>query len=192
MHSVPHFPKLLPGNQTQFYPLGGLENGQIFFCLTLPVSQIDGVIGNALQYTKPNIYEAQIPAAMHGSLLTLVDVVSNNATKTKPPWYTLHQLRTVGGVDLTVFVKGIKFRKDIYSAWIAQKLATGLDVQSWLQGKHPLSSDCAGKYEVYNVVGKELTRERYNYTNDHSKWANGIEVQWTCVSDLNRTVSINI
>lgn len=112
VHSVPHFPKHVKGqSQEGYYPFGGLENGQLFLCLSLPREQIDAVIGNALLYTKPHIYNYSIPAAMNSLLPKLEDIVVKNATQTQPPWFTLSQVKTNDGLDFMVFVKGVKFRK---------------------------------------------------------------------------------
>jgi len=77
-HSVPHF----PGNLSiaSAYPPGGLENGQMFFCLSLTVQEIDR-IGSVLEYTKPDIYNYNIPAQFGSLLPQLVEVTSKKWNK---------------------------------------------------------------------------------------------------------------
>ena len=109
VHSVPHFPA---NSKTSFYPPGGLENGQMFLCLSLNLTMIDS-IGQALELTKPDIYKYSMPDSIAPLLPQLTQVVRNNVSKKSPPWYTTFQIET-GDLDLTVFVKGPKFHRGKY------------------------------------------------------------------------------
>jgi len=107
-HSVPHFP-IYNSTSTEFgYPLGGLINGQMFLCISIPISQVDNV-GEILQYTKPDLYGSQVPKEMETKLPKFLAAI-NNATVTSPPWFK--QFAFNGGqYPFKVFVKGPKFHR---------------------------------------------------------------------------------
>ena len=110
LHSVPHFPLL---EKNYGYPSAGLRNGQVFFCLSLNKSQIDG-IGNILMYTRPNIYNFSLPNTMKKIFPTLAKVVNKERVR-NPPWNYFTNLN-VGNVDgsvlsLSAFTKGPKFQR---------------------------------------------------------------------------------
>jgi len=107
-HSVPHFPLLKEGEGFS-YPIGGLENGQLFLCLSLNASQVDS-IGEALLYTKPDVYKFSIRNELVPVLPKLTRVARDNATRKSAPWFTTLRLQA-GSLDFTAFVKGPKFRK---------------------------------------------------------------------------------
>ncbi|ODN04457.1 Deoxyribonuclease-2-alpha [Orchesella cincta] len=187
-HSCPHFPNIQAENFSSSYPVGGLINGQMFFCMSLGnVSNVD-VVGTVLQYTKPLIYNYTIPTEMEKLLPQLTQVATKNATVEQAPWFNTFKLQA-GDLNLTVFVKGPKFHKEIYSAWIAPEYETSLDVQSWLNGAHPFPSNCtSNQFPVFNVLSKTVGGQSFSYTDDHSKWAVSANssAPITCVGDLNR------
>ncbi len=106
-HSLPHFPNLDPA--FPFYPPGGLENGQMFLCLSLELPLLDR-LGEALELTKPRLFRSSIPPPLRPLLPRLTDVVMKNRTKTRAPWFTTIPLRA-GNLNFTLFVKGPKFRR---------------------------------------------------------------------------------
>jgi len=73
-HSVPHFVSLEKTNLHYSYPFTGLENGQMFFCFSLTLPQLDS-IGRILEITKPNVYNYSIPESFKSILPTLYQVV---------------------------------------------------------------------------------------------------------------------
>ncbi|CAL8092958.1 unnamed protein product [Orchesella dallaii] len=187
-HSCPHFPNIAAENFSSSYPPGGLINGQMFLCMSLGNPSNVDVVGKVLQYTRPLVYNYTIPTTMQQLLPQLTLVATKNATVKQAPWFTKYELQA-GELNLTLFVKGPKFRKEIYSAWIAPEYETSLDVQSWLNGAHPFASNCSSpKFPVLNVLSKVLGAQNFSYTDDHSKWAVSASTDnpITCVGDLNR------
>jgi len=80
---------------------------------------------------------------------------------------------------------------EIYGDWISGKLSTALDVQSWLNGAHPIHSNCNATFPARNILTKRISNETFSTVNDHSKWAGGTLLgnPWICVGDLNKMVS---
>lgn len=193
-HSCPHFPDPAAQNFSASYPTGGLINGQLFLCMSLENPAIVDTIGIMLQYTKPFVYNYSIPNRLKSLLPQLTKVAEENATIKNAPWFhTFEMNTTMDQLQLKVFAKGPKFRKDIYSAWIAPEYESSLDVQSWLNGQHPLGSNCTSSIcPVYNVLIKNQAGQNFSYTDDHSKWAVSLkpEKPLTCIGDLNRMVKM--
>lgn len=189
-HSCPHFPDLASENFTSSYPQGGLINGQMFLCMSLGNASSVDVVGRVLQYTKPFVYNYSIPTTMESLLPELSKVAEKNATVRKQPWFNTFHLEAAN-FSFTVHAKGPKFRREIYSNWIAPEYNTGLDVQSWLNGAHPYMSNCTSDTcPVLNILTKTINSQNFSFVDDHSKWAVSTvkEKPVTCIGDLNRMV----
>jgi len=212
------------------YPKTGYTNGQIFLCLTLNVSQVDG-IAEVLTYTRPNIFNYSLPKSLSALLPNLSNLVRRRSVAVRsPPWFKLIQLR-VERLEFLIFAKGPKFRRgklkqnkvehfpttssilastltyfpinndkegtdagiftffsEIYADWIAPELQSSLNVQSWLNGPNPFSSNCSSNLTVHNILLKDLDGQDFSAHSDHSKWAVGTEAgnPYACIGDLNR------
>jgi hypothetical protein len=106
-HSCPHF--INQEGPSFAYPPGGLENGQMFFCLSMNISQIDE-IGNILKYTRPKVYGYSASDSMKSLVPTLLDVAQNQTVVKKAPWFNTFLMGT-HGLPVTVFAKAPKFRR---------------------------------------------------------------------------------
>lgn len=191
-HSCPHFPDTMAENFSSSYPTGGLINGQMFFCVSLQNASSVDKIGLFLEYTRPFVYNHSIPASLEPSFPQLTRVAKLNETVKTAPWFTKASIDT-GDLQLEVFAKGPKFRREIYSAWVAPEYEVGLDVQSWLNGPHPFMSNCtSNESPVFNVLMKKLAGQNFSHSDDHSKWAVSLNETKpvTCIGDLNRMVLI--
>ena len=53
-----------------------------------------------------------------------------------------------------------------------------------------MDSNCnSTRYQVLNIVDKQVRTHRFTTQKDHSKWAISERGEWTCISDLNRMVN---
>ncbi|CAG7734702.1 unnamed protein product [Allacma fusca] len=183
-HSVPRFPQTNASHYV--YPASGENNGQMFFCISLTPDNIEK-IGDTLLHTKPIVFEYAIPNGLRSLYPNLVKIVEKkrNSKLATSNIFLLNE----HGLNLTIFAKGPKYEKDIYSDWIAPKLQSNLKVQSWLNGANSMFSNCTQKYQILNISEKKLERHAFSTRKDHSKWAISDEGKWTCISDLNRMVS---
>jgi hypothetical protein len=107
VHSVPHFPLLSASGYN--YPHTGLANGQLFLCLSLNLSQVDG-IGDVLSYTRPNFFGSSLPPPLSSLLPKLSKVVRKGAWRRAGPWFKRFHLYA-GGLNFSVFAKGPKFQQ---------------------------------------------------------------------------------
>ncbi|CAG7733893.1 unnamed protein product [Allacma fusca] len=182
-HSIPHFPRV---SKTFEYPPGGLDNGQMLFCLSLPLNTINEVLGGALEYTKATFYNSSIPASLESQLSKIQGVIKYNKTASGV-YYNQYEIG-VSDLKISVFAKGPKFHREIYADWIAPYYNSSLNVQSWLNGAHAYLSNCTLNCSVYNVMKKTILGQGFTFNDDHSKWAVGQNQnsELTCIADLNR------
>ncbi|XP_069783511.1 deoxyribonuclease-2-alpha isoform X2 [Narcine bancroftii] len=186
VHSTPHFPPKT--GESYWWPHSGLKNGQSFLCVTYPYSQFND-IGTQLLYNNPQIYDHSIPPSFAEDLPDLRSAMAGKHKKT-PPWNRKVILSSVKGKQFISFAKYKDFGDDLYSGWVAEVFQSDLMVESWLNSRHTLSSNCSAQYAVYNVERIEFPLGiTFSSHVDHSKWCvtrPGWGSEWTCIGDINR------
>ncbi|XP_075226785.1 deoxyribonuclease II isoform X2 [Lycorma delicatula] len=193
IHSVPNFPPSANNSNRYSFPNSGLKNGQSFLCISLSASNIDN-IGTQLQYNQINVFWKNITKDLSEQYPKLAGAA--NGTKIKrAPWNNLITLTSVAGNEFYSFAKSAKFKKDLYEDWVALELKTDLFVETWLNGRGRLDSNCSLTYKVKNVDKVQLCQvsqcSAFVSSKDHSKWAVSATKNnpWLCVGDINRAKS---
>nr|XP_034182036.1 plancitoxin-1 isoform X1 [Osmia lignaria] len=204
IHSVPSFPPVpntgiqtRPQNKenitntgTYSYPESGTFYGQSFLCISLDGDQMD-IVGKQLRYNEIAVYAKNIPDKL-GEQYPVLKNASDQKHVKSPPYTSKVIVKSVGNTEFTSFAKCEKWLKDIYEDFIAPKLQANLYVQSWLNGRGKLPSNCTRRNRVYNVNSLELEAANVDFTSsrDHSKWAitvkNKTNHHWVCIGDINR------
>ncbi|XP_032868179.1 deoxyribonuclease-2-alpha-like [Amblyraja radiata] len=186
VHSTPHFPP--PAQESYQWPSSGRRYGQSFLCVTYPYSQFQE-IGTQLLYNSPHVFDHSIPPSFAKDLPDLQRAAAGEHKKT-PPWARKVVLSSAAGKQFTSFAKHKNFGADLYKDWVADVFQSDLFVQSWLNCRRALPSNCSGQYAVYNVEGILFPKGAAFSTHvDHSKWCMtrpGGGSSWTCIGDINR------
>ncbi|XP_012275378.1 plancitoxin-1 [Orussus abietinus] len=207
VHSVPHFPPAskTSENQTQSknvqlnshnipdsqygYPASGRNYGQSFLCISVEKDQINN-IGQQLIYNQVVIYDKNFPLPYKQSYPSLNELVNRVWIK-DPPYNHKSLIQSLGAFGFLTFAKSDKWQKDLYDDFVAPALKSDMLVQSWLNGRGKLPSECNGT-KVMNIQSLVLEKANVNFksTHDHSKWAivvnNNKNNSWTCIGDINR------
>ncbi|XP_005800589.1 deoxyribonuclease-2-alpha-like [Xiphophorus maculatus] len=184
-HSTPKFPTY---RSTEFWPSSGNANAQTFLCVTFPYQQFKE-IGLQLMYIHAYSFDSEIPKTFHEELRC---VAQRSCYPKQKPWFSVERLKSAAGSTFTSFAKYTRFKDDLYSGLIVNKVSENLFVKSWGKLSKPLSSNCSSRlnHHVYNVKEVELQkRKAVSDTVDHSKWSVTSDGGWTCISDMNREVS---
>ncbi|GLV35723.1 Deoxyribonuclease II [Carabus blaptoides fortunei] len=185
IHSVPHYPP----TDTYNYPESAYRFGQTFLCISFNLSSIND-IGKQLQYNQPIIYKSAISTGLVQQLPDINAAIKNETVKVTP-WYRLVILRSTGNEEFLSFAKCSKYGKEIYKDWVSIALKNNLFVESWLDGKGKLPSNCSKVYRVRNIEGIRLPfNVSFSSTHDHSKWTITEDIlhtcKWICIGDINR------
>ncbi|KAK2154751.1 hypothetical protein LSH36_258g01004 [Paralvinella palmiformis] len=143
VHSVPKFP---PDASVHYlYPESGSYFGQMFLCVTYKYSSLDE-IGKQMAYIYPEIYDYNLPESFEAANPNLIPVVHGKHVAS-PPWNRSTTLVSEGGQKFTSFAKFTDFDADLYHDWVAPYYKSDIYVESWLNGIHPMSTNCTGKYK---------------------------------------------
>ncbi|XP_007542488.1 deoxyribonuclease-2-alpha-like [Poecilia formosa] len=184
-HSTPKFPTY---RSTEFWPSSGNANAQTFLCVTFPYQQFKA-IGLQLKYIHAYSFDSEIPKTFPEELRC---VAQRSCYPTQKPWFSVERLKSAAGSTFTSFAKYSRFKDDLYSGLIVNKVSNDLFVKSWGKLSKPLSSNCSSmlSHHVYNVKEVQLQkRKAISDTVDHSKWCVTSDGGWTCIADMNREVS---
>lgn len=184
IHSVPHFPSI--DDLGYRYPQTGQMYGQTFLCVSLNKENLNEV-GNQLMVNWVYVYDHKL----NGNFSTIYPNLSIVAQmKQIQTVQRKTVLTSVENVQFTSFAKSSKFKKDLYSKWVAQVLRAELFVETWLH-EFRLPSDCSGHFEVHNIKEISITGSHCQFHNgkDHSKFAvsGDINNPWFCIGDINRS-----
>lgn len=188
IHSVPNFPKITEGVRYE-YPESGLKYGQIVFCATFGINQLDK-IKKYVSDQEPNIYHIY-PTTQAWTM----PLREHTNGKVQHDGVMVDKL-TGKGNNYRSFAKSSNFQDDVYLNVIAADLDTSLLVSTWRRTSGRLRSECEGKNTVENIVqmnfnlgsqGEVIVKN----TSEHGKWAisKGRETNHVCVATLNNEES---
>ncbi|XP_012152333.1 deoxyribonuclease II [Megachile rotundata] len=203
IHSVPNFPPVPnTGIHTRItnkenvtnsgkynYPESGTFYGQSFLCISLDGDQLN-VVGKQLMFNEIAAYAKNIPEKFSEQYPALKNATIRKHIKS-PPYNNKAVLKSSGNVEFISYAKCEKWQKDIYEDFIAPQLQSNLYVQSWLNGRGKLPSNCSRR-KVFNVKSLNLKAADVDFSSsrDHSKWAitvkNKTNHHWVCIGDINR------
>lgn len=184
-HTIPHFPSF--PEKGYVYPDSGKVNGQTALCVTYKYEQFLHIV-KQLVYMNPRFFNCSVPSAFLPHFAQLSQLCQG----TEPPIGTdrrIEQLVSAKGEKFTSFAKSSLFVDDIYTGWVAQRLAVDLLVETWQTGRHALPSNCTLSQHTMNIRRIRLPRPAlFLSRHDHSKWAvsRDQQKQLTCLGDLNR------
>ncbi|KAF2905818.1 hypothetical protein ILUMI_00354 [Ignelater luminosus] len=175
-------------NKTGFYPPNGLRFGQNFLCISLDVTNLNKV-GVQLEYNEANVFYKNVPEHLKSVYFNYIDphIAKTHRLREKK----LEKLSSLQDITFFSFAKKGSFRKDLYLDWVAPTLHSNLYVQTWLNSKNPLPSNCNKNYSVNNVEHLRFNQFELSFktTIDHSKWAVSARrspKKWICIGDVNR------
>ena len=181
-HSIPRFPA---GPMLVGYYSGLGSNAytyaQHMACYSLSLGALD-TLAHMATLTVADIYDTRVSARSGTWLRALASGVVS-----KEPVCNYTSVQTVGGMDLVYFAKSSQWNNELYSACIAPKLKTSLVTETWIRGS--AEGPFCGVYSVYDSQLLNFTGETWKETQDHSKWAVGLNTSWVCTSDINRMLS---
>jgi deoxyribonuclease-2 len=168
VHSCPHFPA------TGSY--GGLADteekyAQSFLCVSLSAGQLDAV-GDAFFLNRPYVYDSAVTEDIASAAPALAAYL-NNGDYSRDAIGNVTDIRTRGGMGMTLFSKTRYWDKDLYGDLVAPTFSSDLLVESWMNGVGPLPSWCKPQYQ-YNTIdirALSLAGQSWTETQDHSKWA---------------------
>ncbi|XP_061184095.1 deoxyribonuclease-2-alpha-like isoform X2 [Saccostrea echinata] len=185
--SIPHFPP--PRSFGFSYPDSGEVYGQSIFCVSLQYSAIESV-AKIMTFTYPKFYDHYLPPSFSSENPIMTGVLSGSQKHvTSPPFQLETTLHTTDGVVLHNFAKSNDFEKDLYDAWINERINHDLFVETWQNGRGPLESNCTERYKVYNIQKIRFPNGDFKETKDHSKWAVSRTGSWICIGDINRQLT---
>uniref|UniRef100_A0A8C6TZG0 deoxyribonuclease II n=1 Tax=Neogobius melanostomus TaxID=47308 RepID=A0A8C6TZG0_9GOBI len=184
-HTIPHFPSF--PEKGYIYPDSGKANGQTALCVTYRYEQFIHIV-KQLAYTKPRFFNCSVPSAFLPDFTQLSQLCEDIELPIDTD-RRVEQLVSAKGEKFVSFAKSSLFVDDIYTGWVAQRLAVDLLVETWQREKHALPSNCSLPQHTMNISRIRLPGStRFLSRHDHSKWcvSQDHEAQLTCLGDLNR------
>jgi len=193
IQNVPKFPT--PAAQGYKYPKTGFKYGQMMICVSFKTTSFKE-IGMQLSYTKPNIYDSNLPAQWQETYSEIHDIIQGKFSESKSSTSRLAQLISLNGEKYLHFGKNAKFGHDLYHTFVATELKVNLNVATWQHGKKNLGPSCKGTYRVTDIRKVKIdvpTRSPISFLNleDHSKYviSEKNDKPYVCVGDINRQYS---
>uniref|UniRef100_L7LX70 Putative deoxyribonuclease ii n=1 Tax=Rhipicephalus pulchellus TaxID=72859 RepID=L7LX70_RHIPC len=189
-HSVPQF----VGNlKTGYhYPNSGRENGQLFFCLSFRISDLE-TIATHLHVQAVHVYQnmSRKWAAGYPKFSALL----KRKYDQDPKILKINLLRTTGNRRVLAIAKSPRLFRDIYEEEMETQMKDSIVVQSWRNGiGGAQESYCKSRYTVTNVEQLQISTQggqvSFSSREDHSKWYITRTKEMFCFSTLNRMVSI--
>lgn len=184
LHTTPHF--VLPPSSTSAYsfPSNEADYGQTFLCVSLPFSAIETIAAQML-YTKPEIYDSNVPASLAAQLPTLAKAISGQHITT--PTANVVTMQTIGGWVFDYLVKTSTWGQDFYAGLVAPHYNVNLYIETWMRPK--MASVCS-PLQVLDVNALQfpgVADASFGETKDHAKWAisTSSSSPLACQSDMN-------
>eukprot|EP01125_Pyxidicula_operculata_P001528 TRINITY_DN11390_c0_g1_i1.p1 TRINITY_DN11390_c0_g1~~TRINITY_DN11390_c0_g1_i1.p1 ORF type:complete len:342 (+),score=70.99 TRINITY_DN11390_c0_g1_i1:62-1087(+) len=191
VHSVPKFPDFVSNGYS--YPDPQAIYAQSFICVSF-TSSMYGAVMNSLNYNQPQVYDFFIPPTQLSAMRLLDSVCAANFTA--DPNFHTEALKTTSATPFTVFSKTRQWDNDLWEVAVEPKYATGMNVNTWLNGVGSMPSCCPSSknctYPSMNVATISLKGTTWPTSKDHSKWAvstAGSAAKVVCVGDINRQYS---
>ena len=216
VHSVPAFPPYLKDGYAGFGKYASTHYGQSFLCLSLNTTAFQ-TVGTLMSVNYPYVHDSGVPDAIASAVPAFAAWLQGNHTTAAVA--TQAPLSTLGGNTFTAFAKTKYWGKELYEDLVAPAFKTGLKAETW-QRQDKLPSFCKPDYgyDVENIQEVKVpsstaafaagsngshnatspnnhavghTGNSWKTTDDHSKWAVGIEggAQVGCIGDINRMSS---
>lgn len=179
-HSVPLYPAG-PSRVPSYTGLGhnAYTYAQHMACFSTTVADMNrlAVLG---QLTVVGVYDKRISAASPSGLLALGAGVVNRAG-----FCNTTNFMTGNGTEVRYFAKSSQWNNELYAMCIAPHLASALVAETWIRGS--ATGPYCGSYPVLDVSTVNFSVGfAWKETQDHSKWAVGLDGDWVCPSDINR------
>ncbi|XP_064478847.1 deoxyribonuclease-2-alpha-like isoform X2 [Ornithodoros turicata] len=191
-HSMPKFVENLFGGRYTF-PDNARENGQAIMCVTFKTSQLN-VVGKHLRMQYANVYERGSPQYLRDRLPQMDLLFKDSFIRGHTRKLYVESVTSAAGQKFVSIAKRATLEVDIYSAIVTNVTQTDLLVQSWRNGAGgKMDASCNGTFTVVDVDQVRLKFKdnviMWSSTEDHSKWAVGIDKPWFCFGSLNRMES---
>ena len=196
VHSSPCFPDYIKNGYAGFgqgVNPSSTKYGQSFLCLSLSLDELDGVASN-MMINWPHVHDSSVPDALSGALPNVTAWLANQHVT--DPTATMREVRTQGGATFHAFAKNKQWNKQLYEDLVAPTLRMDLETETWQNGVGNMPSYCKAAgyaYDVENIQNVQIHGEGgvgWKHTQDHSKWAVGINgAKVACIGDINRQVS---
>ncbi|KAK8788151.1 hypothetical protein V5799_022073 [Amblyomma americanum] len=190
-HSVPRF--LQAVTKGYKYPENGLENGQLFFCISVPVKYAD-VLAIHLQVQAANVYQRNAPkwAQAYPEFWRILN--KEYMRRVPKDLLKVDFLLTNKRKLVMAIAKPPNYPKDIYTQELGRQMNDSITVQSWKNGAGGAQDQhCTPHYTVTDVtvIGVKTTKGYavFSSREDHSKWYVTRHKGVFCFSSLNRMLS---
>jgi hypothetical protein len=179
-HSVPLYPAG-PSHVPFYTGLGhnAYTYAQHMACFSTTVSDMNrlAVLG---QLTVAGIYDTRISSGSPSGLVAFGTGVVNPAGVCNVTIFILGN-----GTIVRYFAKSSQWNNELYAMCIAPHLASALVTETWIRGS--ATGPYCGSYPVLDVSLVNFSVGfAWKETQDHSKWAIGLDGGWICPSDINR------
>lgn len=179
-HSVPLYP-VGPSHVPFYTGLGhnAYTYAQHMACFSTTVADMNrlAVFG---QLTLAGIYDTRISAASPSGLVAFGAGVVN-----RTPNCNTTNFMTGNGTEVHYFAKSSQWNNELYAMCIAPHVKSVLVAETWIRGS--ATGPYCGSYPVLDASLVNFSIGfAWKETQDHSKWAIGLDGDWICPSDINR------
>lgn len=186
IHSAPKFPTEKKNGYE--WADNASDYGQTFLCMSFGYKESMGDLATQLLFNYPQVYDNNLPDWALADFPLLADLINSTRIQ-NPPYYSIKDLKSLGGMPLKSFAKFTYYGADLYDGLVAPTLKTPLMVETWRHDSTSdvLPSNCSVQYKVYNIMEVILPGNIFFvYFKDHSKYAISFAGEWICVGDINR------
>ena len=185
VHSWPQYPT--PGVAGMPTP----DYGQTFLCLALDTATASQLAAQMANHQEPQTYLPRIPASLANT--DPIYLLTQPLNPSAPSAYDVLAFKTRAGLAFKVIAKNRKWGQDFWNDLVAPTLGVSMDVETWIRGKIPPTTDKTGQYKIIDVKYIDLRPLGAPWvwpeSKDHAKWGISLTADWICVGDINRMVS---
>jgi deoxyribonuclease-2 len=186
-HSLPRFPTRTADERV----VGSLPSnagiyGQHFICISMDTDNALKVV-ESLNIINPSLIIQSETDSVFNPASSVVEKLIKNRQDSKLEKQKTFTIKSQAGNVFTIFTKS-KNEEDLpYDAAIPTHYQDGLYVEAWTK-PDLIESNC-GEFDILNVVTVKMGNIKYDQNQEHSKWAVGLNKNFVCFGDLNRTES---
>ncbi|KAK8788152.1 hypothetical protein V5799_022072, partial [Amblyomma americanum] len=187
-HSVPRFVGAVKKGYK--YPNNGLENGQLFFCISVPLNSVN-VIATHLQVQAANVYQKYAPDWAK-SYKEFWAILNKEYMRRVPKEHLKVDFLLTNKKKLVMAIaKPPNYPRDIYTQELGRQMNDSITVQSWRNGAGGAQNEhCTPHYSVTDVTVIGVKTKKgyavFSSREDHSKWYVTRHKGVFCFSSLNR------
>lgn len=187
-HSFPLFP-VGPENSSKYLGLGGnaWTYAQSVICISVNAIALDSLAYKFL-LNRPQVYDSKLNSGVAQNYDNITKLIGGGYSSAAICAYGDFPIEGASsGRTFRLFAKSTQWKNDLYSQCVAPAFNNTLWVETWIRGSAEGPACPEGGPQTLDVQSVNLgSGASWSETQDHSKWAIGLQNNVVCIGDINR------